>query len=153
VFVAPEKSPATRERIFDCFNPCFKTFKEFDRIMQRCTKDRRQMVMYMHQGSGERICENVFWTLPPPAFSRKFRIPSELRQSNTWKFSKEWGKRAAPPSATAPKQGVLRADIRRPAAAPVTLASVRSLIHARVPPPNHMLSGQRSSVLPQRGRR
>ena len=137
VFVAPEKSPQNRERVFECFNPCFANYKEFDRAMLRCTKDRRQMVMYMHQGSGDRLRDNVFWTLPPPAFVRKFRIPSEQRKSGVWNFSNEWGKRAPP---TAPKpisQGVLRQGNRPSQNPPVqltssaALASVRSIIHAR----------------------
>jgi hypothetical protein len=133
VFVAPEKSPPSRIRIFECFNPCFANFKEFDKTMMQCTKDRRQMVMYMHQSSGERLCDNVFWTLPPRAFSRKFCIPSNNR-ANVWGFSKEWGKR---PAVSKLAQGALRETTRRAIdqtralTAGAALADVRSLLHAR----------------------
>lgn len=140
VFVAPEKSPPSRLRIFDCFNPCFSNFKEFDKTMLRCTKDRRQMVMYMHQGSGDRLCDNIFWSLPPRAFTRKFRMPSEKRCNDVWGFSKEWGKRAPTKPSVAADQG-LRQTTRRAQEAKThmlttgaALADIRSLIHARQTP-------------------
>lgn len=81
VVIAREKNPNERKKVFDAFNNVFLTFNEFDRYMRYCTQDYKQMVLYMFQGSSDRVEDNVFWVKPKYPW-RKFRCPS--RRSHAW---------------------------------------------------------------------
>lgn len=61
IFLAQEKNPQNRKRIFDAFNPCFKTFEEFDEVMKLCTNNFEQMVLENQLTGSYDICDNVFY--------------------------------------------------------------------------------------------
>jgi hypothetical protein len=127
VICAPEKCPGQRDRIFEYYNPVFENARQFRETMGRATRDGRQMVMYMMQGSSDRICDNIFWIKPmyPPNWP-KFHIPSRKRQRHVWRFDEEWQtKPVAPPTAAGPAirdvnalRGAVKAAIRKRKRAP-----------------------------------
>ncbi len=82
VFVCNEKNPDRRKRIYDAFNPIFKTFYEFDEIMKECTKNYEVMVLDNFQTKSDSVSDNVFWYKAKP--NRDFRVGDRA----LWQFSR-----------------------------------------------------------------
>jgi hypothetical protein len=136
VMLAPEKSPKVREKLFEAFNPIFRTFADFERTMRNCTSNHRMMAMFMQQGPSDALCDNVFWFKPAFPY-RMFSIPTPERvraSQAVRKFSKKWLRRV-PGKAPVVTGRVVTSAVRGPAArAPATvqtLSTVRALTKMR----------------------
>ena len=81
VFSCIEKIPQNRERIFKCFNPCFRTFEEFDHIMGECTTNHEVMVLQVGGTTSQHISDSVFFT--KAKLDRTFRM---ARKEPWWDF-------------------------------------------------------------------
>ena len=102
VCLAKEKRPPYKKRIYEYFNPCFKTYDEFEAVFDAVAQDNRQMVMYMFQGSNSNeIVDNVWWFKPQWPWP-KFRIPTPERRRGkaVWTFHQSWVQAPPPPTAT-----------------------------------------------------
>lgn len=142
VVIAYEKAPQYREKIYEAFNPMFRTFAEFDRTMAICTTNHRCMAMFMLQGGSDALCDNVFWY--QPAFPmRMFRIPSERRNRAAWAFHQRHLRTPRLPMATA--GGVPRV-IAVPHVHGRTVTSAVRGAEARAPNTVQMLSTVRALV-------
>lgn len=71
IFLAFEKNPQNRARIFEAFNTIFETKREFDHVMRSCTQNYEFMVMNNESASSDLVSDNIFWykaQYPMPAF-------------------------------------------------------------------------------------
>lgn len=82
VFLAQEKNPQNRKRIYDSFNPCFKTFEEFDEVMKMCTQNFEQLVLDNQQTGSYEIGDNVFYYKASDHGNFKVRRGSKIWKHN-----------------------------------------------------------------------
>ena len=77
-----EKNPQNRERLFRCYNVCFRSFDEFDRCMMSCTLDHETFVLSNgSETDSDKAEDNVFWWKAKyDPNGRKFRV----NKTGTW---------------------------------------------------------------------
>lgn len=122
VVLAKEKRPPYKRRIYEHFNPCFKSYDEFERVFDAVAQDNRQMVMYMFQGStSNAIVDNVWWFKPMWPWP-SFTIPTKERRRGkaVWSFHGQWVTAPPAPTATglrqpAPSKIIAAINRKRPA--------------------------------------
>ena len=85
VFLSREKNPHYREKLYNAYNVCFRTFSEFDRVMQGCTQNYETFVMTSAGDTeSDRPEDNVFW------FKSKLGRNYRINKTGTWwKYHKE----------------------------------------------------------------
>lgn len=69
VFCSVENTPGNRRKIFEEFNPCFREFEEFDRVMVACTRNFEVLVLKTVQSKSPAVKDNCWlfptkWPLP-----------------------------------------------------------------------------------------
>jgi hypothetical protein len=61
-FLSREKNPKNRERLYDNYNVCFETQRQFDDCMQKCTRDHETFVLSnCSDTDSDNPEDNVYW--------------------------------------------------------------------------------------------
>ena len=81
VFACIEKNPQNRLRIYNCFNPCFNNFEQFDAVMRVCTASNDVMALQNSGTNSDTIEESVYWCRAK--LGRKFHMS---RHKPWWDF-------------------------------------------------------------------
>ena len=60
-FLSRDKSPQSRQRLYDNYNVCFRSFAEFDAVMKKFTLNHSTMVLCSGDTESDEPEDNVFW--------------------------------------------------------------------------------------------
>lgn len=60
-FLSRDKSPQSRQKLYDNYNVCFRSFAEFDAVMKKFTINHSTMVLCSGDTESDEPEDNVFW--------------------------------------------------------------------------------------------
>lgn len=89
VFLLQEKNPELRKRIYQSYNPCFHSFKEFDYVCRALTQNYEAMVIRNVNTGSDTVESNVFWYKAQYPV-KKFRIPTKKKNKKVWQYNRKY---------------------------------------------------------------
>lgn len=94
IFACAEKNPENRKKIYESFNPVFKTFDDFDKVMLACTKNYESVVLDNRQKESYEIRDNVFF------YKAKRAMIKLDPRSKCWSYHRRFFKSSKTPPIT-----------------------------------------------------